>query len=130
MIARVVLLITRLPVHRDTPRQLLTAALGIWWSNVLILASWYGRLDSGGPNARDRRKSHDSRALLFPQWRCQIKTGSLDLFTTLLGVQYKCRVFTNRRSSAIALGEGNDDSSILLSLGTVAVFGARAVNTL
>jgi hypothetical protein len=58
MIARVVLLITRLPVHRDTPRQLLTAALGIWWSNVLILASWYWRLDSGGPNARDRRKKY------------------------------------------------------------------------
>jgi hypothetical protein len=67
MIARVALLITRLPGHRDTPRQLLTAALGIWWSNVLIFASWYWRLDSAGPNARDRRKSHESGALLFPQ---------------------------------------------------------------
>ena len=67
MIARVVLLITRLPEHRDTPRQLLTAAFGIWCSNVLIFASWYWRLDGGGPNARDRRKSHDSGAFLFPQ---------------------------------------------------------------
>ena len=29
MIARVTLMITRLPGHLDTPRQLLTAALGI-----------------------------------------------------------------------------------------------------
>lgn len=67
MIARVALLIARLPGYRDTPRQSLTAALGIWWSNVLIFASWYWRLDSGGPNARDRRKSHHSGDLLFPQ---------------------------------------------------------------
>jgi len=56
MIARVALLITRLPEHRETPRQLLTAALGIWCSNVLVFASWYWRLDGGGPNAHDRRK--------------------------------------------------------------------------
>ena len=82
MIARVALLIARLPGYRDTPRQSLTAALGIWWSNVLIFASWYWRLDSGGPNARDRGKSPHSGALLFPEMRCEIKTGSLDLLIT------------------------------------------------
>src|SRR5215469_1656681 len=67
MIASLGLLIIRLPVHRETPRQLLVAAIGIWISNVLVFASWYWRLDGGGPNARDRRKSHNSGAFLFPQ---------------------------------------------------------------
>lgn len=84
--------ITRVSRH---PRQLFTAALGILWSNVLIFASWYWRLDSGGPNAQDRRKSHDSGACLFPQMQMRNqnwKPGFVDYF---LGVQYKYRVFTN-----------------------------------
>ena len=47
MIASLTLLITRLPAHRDTPRELLIAAIGIWSSNVLVFASWYWRLDGG-----------------------------------------------------------------------------------
>jgi hypothetical protein len=82
MIARLVLRITRLPEHRDTPRQLFTAALGIWCSNVLIFASWYWRLDGGGPNARDRRKSTMRGLFSLRKCRCQIRTGSLDLLST------------------------------------------------
>src|SRR5690242_16017954 len=45
MIASLALLISRLPERRDTPRELLIAAVGLWTSNVLVFASWYWRLD-------------------------------------------------------------------------------------
>ena len=61
------LLILRLPKHLDPPGELLRAAAALWVSNVLVFASWYWRLDSGGPNERDRRHSHQAGAFLFPQ---------------------------------------------------------------
>jgi hypothetical protein len=61
------LLIVRLPQHLDRPVDLLHAAAALWVSNVLVFASWYWRLDGGGPNERDRRHSHQSGAFLFPQ---------------------------------------------------------------
>jgi hypothetical protein len=62
-----VLLILRLPKQIDSPRVLLQAAVELWLSNVLLFASWYWRLDSGGPNERDRRHTHQAGAFLFPQ---------------------------------------------------------------
>ena len=61
------LLILRLPQHLDPPVELLRAATALWVSNVLVFASWYWRLDSGGPNARDQRHTHRLGAFLFPQ---------------------------------------------------------------
>ena len=61
------LLILRLPKHLDPPGELLRAAAALWVSNVLVFASWYWRLDSGGPNERDRRHTHQAGAFLFPQ---------------------------------------------------------------
>ena len=61
------LLILRLPQHLDPPGALLRAAAALWISNVLVFASWYWRLDSGGPNERDRRHTHQAGAFLFPQ---------------------------------------------------------------
>ena len=39
----------------------------LWTSNVLVFASWYWRLDAGGPAARDLRDAHTEGAFLFPQ---------------------------------------------------------------
>jgi hypothetical protein len=61
------LLILRLPQHLDPPGALLRGAAALWVSNVLVFASWYWRLDSGGPNERDRRHTHQAGAFLFPQ---------------------------------------------------------------
>jgi hypothetical protein len=61
------LLILRLPKKVDPPGELLRAAAALWVSNVLVFASWYWRLDGGGPNERDRRHSHQAGAFLFPQ---------------------------------------------------------------
>jgi hypothetical protein len=67
MIASLVLLVSRLPLHKETPAQLLRAAAALWGSNVLVFASWYWRLDAGGPHQRDLRGSHTDGAFLFPQ---------------------------------------------------------------
>ena len=61
------LLIAGLPSKREDPKVLLRAACGLWLSNILVFASWYWRLDAGGPNEREIRGCHTSGAFLFPQ---------------------------------------------------------------
>lgn len=64
-------LVTGLAAHAASPVALLRAAATLWVANVLVFASWYWRLDAGGPNARDRRRrdgaAHVRGAFLFPQ---------------------------------------------------------------
>jgi uncharacterized membrane protein len=67
VLSSLILLITRLPAHKETPVELLRAAAALWLSNMLVFASWYWRLDGGGPNARDKRGVHTDGAFLFPQ---------------------------------------------------------------
>jgi hypothetical protein len=62
-----VLLISRLPGHRDSPGQLLRSAAILWVGNLLVFACWYWRLDAGGPHQRALRRSHTDGAFLFPQ---------------------------------------------------------------
>jgi uncharacterized membrane protein len=56
-----------LPTHKDQPVELLRAAASLWVGNILVFASWYWRLDGGGPNERDKRGVHTDGAFLFPQ---------------------------------------------------------------
>ena len=67
MIGALVLLIAALLDHTEKPRDLLRAAGALWISNILVFASWYWRLDAGGPNQRDLRGEHTDGAFLFPQ---------------------------------------------------------------
>lgn len=61
------LLVHSLPRHTVAPSQLLVVAAALWTSNILVFASWYWRLDAGGPRARDLRDAHTEGAFLFPQ---------------------------------------------------------------
>jgi hypothetical protein len=67
MIGALVLLIAALLDHTEKPRDLLRSAVALWISNILVFASWYWRLDAGGPNQRDLRGEHTDGAFLFPQ---------------------------------------------------------------
>jgi hypothetical protein len=60
-------LIIGMAEHTEPPKMLLLSAALLWISNILVFASWYWRLDAGGPNARDRRETHEDGAFLFPQ---------------------------------------------------------------
>lgn len=67
MIGSLALLINALPEHRVSPPQLLRSAAALWITNILIFASWYWRLDGGGPHERARTPGHTDGAFLFPQ---------------------------------------------------------------
>ena len=131
MIASLALLITRLPAHRESPRELLVAAVGLWSSNVLVFASWYWRLDGGGPNARDRRKSHDSGAFLFPQMQARMpnwKPGFVDYlflaFNTSTAFSPTDVPVLSRWAKVLMMVQSS------ISLGTVVILAGRAVNIL
>jgi hypothetical protein len=63
----VAMLMAGLVQHTITAPELLRAAAVLWTTNVLVFATWYWRLDAGGPNARERQAAHTRGAFLFPQ---------------------------------------------------------------
>lgn len=67
LVLSLLLLIRALPSHKEAPVDMLLSAVSLWVTNVLVFASWYWRMDAGGPNVRDMRGVHCSGAFLFPQ---------------------------------------------------------------
>jgi hypothetical protein len=137
-----VTLIVALPRHVELPKRLLESAGVLWVTNVIVFAVWYWRLDAGGPNARDGRVAHLRGAFLFPQmaivapgadgksvaevekWRPQ--------FVDYLALSfYTCTAFSptdvpvlSRWAKMMMMVQA------VMSLTTVAVLAARAVNIL
>jgi hypothetical protein len=74
LIISLMLLVRALPAHLETPQQLLKSAAALWISNILVFASWYWRLDAGGPHKRDQRRGHFDGAFLFPQMTLEPET--------------------------------------------------------
>src|SRR4051812_33190327 len=67
MIVSLGLLIRGLFAHAESPGAVLRSGVLIWMTNVLAFASWYWRLDAGGPHGRASRLGHSDGAFLFPQ---------------------------------------------------------------
>ena len=67
MAVSVALLVHALPMHTESPMQLLRSAVALWMSNVFVFAQWYWRLDAGGPFERGQTLGHQDGAFLFPQ---------------------------------------------------------------
>ena len=67
MVWSLYMLVAALPSHRESPQDLLRSAAALWIANILVFASWYWRLDAGGPRARELRGVHTDGAFLFPQ---------------------------------------------------------------
>jgi hypothetical protein len=67
MVWSLCLLVAALPSHKEAPQDLLRSAAALWVANILVFASWYWRLDAGGPRARELRGVHTDGAFLFPQ---------------------------------------------------------------
>jgi hypothetical protein len=119
--------------HTESPKMLLLSAGLLWCSNVLVFASWYWRLDAGGPNARDRREKHEDGAFLFPQMTMdgehdQWTPGFVDyLFlafnTSTAFSPTDCPVLS-RWAKLLMMVQAS------ISLATLALLAARAVNIL
>lgn len=62
-----IVLIVDLAHHRGRPDDLLQAAVILWSMNIAVFASWYWRLDAGGPHHRSRHRVYCGGAFLFPQ---------------------------------------------------------------
>ena len=67
MIASLALLIIEVTHHTVTAPELLRSAAALWLANLLVFASWYWRLDGGGPHQRSLTPGHTDGAFLFPQ---------------------------------------------------------------
>ena len=128
------MLIVRLPAHRDTPQILLRAAVTLWVANILVFASWYWRLDAGGPNARDLREAHTDGAFLFPQmampgkhvrgWRPGFVDYLFLAFNTSTAFSPTDVPVLSRWAKMMMMVQAS------ISLATVALIAARAVNIL
>jgi len=134
----VCLLVSSLPRHTLTPLALLRSAAALWITNVLVFASWYWRLDAGGPHARNLNACHTKGDFLFPQMT--LAPGSqkaLDPAWSPGFVDYLFLAFNT--STAFS----PTDSPVLsrwakvammvqssISLATLALLAARAVNIL
>lgn len=131
------MLIAGLPGKRESPTELLRAATALWLSNILVFASWYWRLDAGGPHARDSRESHTEGDFLFPQmilpphllpeykaW----KPGFVDYlflaFNTSTAFSPTDVPVLSRWAKVLMMIQS------AISLGTIAILAARAINVL
>ena len=131
MIGSLALLISALPAHKESPRELLQSAAALWISNILVFASWYWRLDAGGPNQRDLRKRHEDGAFLFPQmtlddedWRPGFVDYLFLAFNTSTAFSPTDVPVLSRWAKAMMMVQST------ISFTTVALLAARAVNIL
>jgi hypothetical protein len=139
LIASLALLVARLPSHKESPPQLLESAAALWVSNLLVFASWYWRLDAGGPFQRDLRGSHTDGAFLFPQMMLepelrkemgedQWSPGFVDYlflaFNTSTAFSPTDVPVLSRWAKALMMIQS------AISLATLALLAARAVNIL
>ncbi|MGA2715093.1 MAG: hypothetical protein ABSG41_18495 [Bryobacteraceae bacterium] len=139
VMSSLVLLVVRLPAHKEMPVELLRAAAALWVSNLLVFASWYWRLDGGGPNARDKAGVHKDGAFLFPQMMMdqelrrqmgedQWSPGFIDYlflaFNTSTAFSPTDVPVLSRWAKAMMIVQS------VISLATVALLAARAVNIL
>jgi hypothetical protein len=139
LIASLTLLVVRLPSHKDTPLELLLSAGALWVCNLLVFACWYWRLDAGGPHQRDLRGCHSDGAFLFPQMTLdrelrremgedEWSPGFVDYlflaFNTSTAFSPTDVPVLSRWAKVLMMVQA------LISLATVAIVAARAVNVL
>lgn len=133
------LLVASLPAHKHSPVVLLQSAAALWIANILVFASWYWRLDGGGPTARELRGVHVDGAFLFPQMTLTPETravmceqnwspGFVDYlflaFNTSTAFSPTDVPVLSRWAKAMMMIQS------LISLATIALLAARAVNIL
>ncbi len=139
MIWSLCLLVAALPSHKEPPVDLLRSAAALWVINIIVFASWYWRLDGGGPYKRDLRGVHSDGAFLFPQMTLTPETrramgedtwnpGFVDYlfvaFNTSTAFSPTDVPVLSRWAKILMMIQS------LISLATVALLAARAVNIL
>ena len=132
-----VLLLRAVPAHKETPMNMLRSAAALWMTNIIVFASWYWRLDEGGPHGRDLVPGHPKGSFLFPQMTLEDK-GEVDgVPWTPNFVDYLFLAFnTSTAFSPTDVPVLSRWAKVLtmiqatISLAVVVVLAARAVNIL
>jgi hypothetical protein len=113
------MLVRSLLIHRITPSDLLRSATALWATNILVFASWYWRLDAGGPHARHLRGKHTEGDFLFPQMTLAPRTEkplqpswSPGFVDSLSRVQHQHGILSYRFAGTLPLGQGCHDVAI------------------
>lgn len=142
LVAGLVRLVLALPTKVEAPSTLLRSAAALWAANVLVFASWYWRIDAGGPHERSRshpRAAEWEGAFLFPQqtidaddgggaraahWRPQFVDYLFLAFNTSTAFSPTDAPVLSRWAKLLMMVQS------LVSFATVAMLAARAVNIL
>ncbi len=139
LVLSLMLLIHALPSHKEAPVDMLKSATALWMTNVLVFASWYWRLDAGGPNVRDMRGVHCSGAFLFPQmtlapehaeegagpiWSPQFIDYLFLAFNTSTALSPTDTAVLSRWAKALVMAQAS------ISLTIIVILAGRAVNIL
>jgi hypothetical protein len=136
MIYSVVQLIRTLPdMKKVDPAHLLLSAGLLWFSNVIVFALWYWRLDAGGPHHREKRIGHPDGAFLFPQMTmppdAETETWSPNFIDYLFIAFNTSTAFSptdvpvlDRWAKVLMMLQS------VISLTVIALLAARAINTL
>jgi hypothetical protein len=133
------LLIAALPQHKESSQALLKSACELWITNILVFASWYWRLDAGGPYARELRAEHVDGAFLFPQMtlsqEAQVAMGEDNWspgFIDYLFLAFNTSTAFSPTDSPVLSRWAKVMMMVqsLISLATVVLLAARAINIL
>lgn len=132
------MLVRSLLLHRITPPELLRSATALWATNILVFASWYWRLDAGGPHARHLRGNHTQGDFLFPQMSLAprsnkpLQEGWSPGFVDYLFLAFNTSTAFSPTDSPVLSRWAKVASMVqsTISFATVALLAARAVNIL
>jgi len=137
MVWSLAMLIAGIPDKRVPAPELLRAAIVLWLSNILVFASWYWRLDAGGPHARHKRHFHSNGDFLFPQmtlpphiapayksWKPEFVDYLFLAFNTSTAFSPTDVPVLSRWAKILMMVQS------AISLATLAILAARAINIL
>jgi len=143
MIGSLAFLIEGIPKHRDPPETLLRSAVALWFTNVLVFALWYWKLDAGGPMGRDGSKGRLDSSFLFPQMLSQGDSQGSDApvhiqprwsphFMDYLFLAFNTSTAFSPSDTAVLSRWAKFGMMLqaLISLAIIAIIAARAVNIL
>jgi hypothetical protein len=134
MIASLGILIYGIPRHTESPQALLRSACALWFTNVLVFALWYWKLDAGGPMGRDISRGRLDSSFLFPQMMSQAGDPGdwSPNFVDYLFLAFNTSTAFSPTDTAVLSRWAKLGMMLqsLISLTIVALLAARAVNIL
>jgi hypothetical protein len=134
MIASLILLVQGIPHHLETPKALLRSASALWFTNILVFALWYWKLDAGGPLRRERPGGLLNSSFLFPQMLSRENQNSswMPNFVDYLFLAFNTSTAFSPTDTAVLSRWAKLGMMLqsLISLTIVVLLATRAVNIL